>query len=71
MLNNVMFCKYNRKINILNDKNKCHDQTAHYRKITKHIHPPTREEIYVCDGIHVLHLPYCDPSSWGPMVTIV
>ena len=58
----------NRKI--LNDKNRCQDHTAHYRKITKHIHPPTREEIYVCDGIHVLHLPYCDPSSWGPMVCL-
>ena len=59
----------NRKI--LNDKNKCHDHTAHYRKITKHIHPPTREEIYVCDGIHVLHLPYCDATGRGAKVSSI
>ena len=55
---------------ILKDSNRCHDHTDHYRKITKHIAPKTREEIYICDGIHVLHMPYCDSSHWGPMVSI-
>jgi hypothetical protein len=56
---------------ILADKDRCHNRTDHYRKITRHISPPTREEIYICNGIHVLHLPYCDPSSWGPMVSFL
>ena len=52
----------------LNNKKRCHDHTDHYKKIMKHFATPTREEIYICDGIHVLHLPYCDSSYWGPMV---
>jgi hypothetical protein len=41
---------------MLRDTKRCHDHTEHYRKITKHILPPTREEVYICDGLHVLHL---------------
>ena len=56
---------------ILQDSTRCHNHTDHYRKITKHISPPTREETYICNGIHVLHLSYYDNSSWGPMVSVL
>jgi hypothetical protein len=52
---------------IIKDTKYCQDHTHHYREITKHIKDAT-EEVYVCNGIRVLYLPYCNPSSWGPMV---
>ena len=55
-------------IQILHNTSRCQNLTSGYRVVTQHITPATREEIYLCDDIHVLYLPYCDSSSWGPMV---
>lgn len=55
---------------VLHDTHRCKNHTEHYRKVTRHVVPPTKEEMYVCDGIHILHLPYCDNSYYGASVSI-
>lgn len=52
------------EIRVLSNTIYCHNITSHYRAR----HPTSKEEIYRCNGIKILYLPYCDPTSWGPMV---
>ena len=56
---------------VLRDTNRCKNHTDHYRKVTRHAAPPTKEEMYICDGIHILHLPYCDNSYYGASVSSI
>lgn len=55
---------------VLSDTIRCKNHTEHYRKVTRHITPPTKEEIYICNGIHILHLPHCDNSYHGASVSV-
>ena len=56
---------------VLQDTHRCKNHTDHYRKVTRHVVPTAREEMYVCDGIHILHLSYCDDSYFGASVSII
>jgi hypothetical protein len=52
---------------ILSNPIYCQNLTVHYQERTKHI-KYLYEEIYRCNGIRVLYIPYCDSSGWGPNV---
>ena len=58
-------------LKILQNSKYCHSLTQHYRDSTKLFTSDNKEEIYKCNGIKVLYLPYCDSSSWGPMVSML
>jgi hypothetical protein len=53
---------------VLGNKSVCHSITKHYRDLLKKV-PDLKEEVYRCNGIKVLYLPYCDTSGWGPQVS--
>ena len=45
---------------VLANTNLCQNLTNHYIKEVAHIDPHAREQVYNCNGIKVLHMPYCD-----------
>ncbi len=54
-------------IKILSNTSICQNTTHRTRGHAKY-QPLVNEEIFKCNGIQVIYLPYCDATSWGPKV---
>ena len=61
--------KSDDNIRILTNPNYCTNMTKQYHHHVSHVAEYPQEEVFECKGIRVLYLPYCDHSSWGPMVS--
>lgn len=59
--------KNQENLKILTNSSNCQNITQQHLEAMKG-QPDVHEEIFVCHGIKVLYLPYCDHSSWGSKV---